>query len=372
MNKKNGGIFIKSDDLKTIDSILKIIPSAVAIFDKNMKYISVSDKWYDETKMKPDVEIIGKFHYEIVPDIPLKWKLLHQRCLNGEHLKSDEDIFYRKDGTIEWLKWEIIPWYDSFGVGGIVMFIEHITKSKEIENKLKNTIQKLKVFNVELHRFCHIYAHDMKEPVRTIYNFVEALDASIKNKSKDIQKFMEYIKHSSIYLNKLISDILTYLEVNVIPVNIKHIKLNDVLKSVSIILQEDLEKNKASIIYGNLPELYGDKDLLCQLFQNIISNAIKYNESENPYIQISAKDIGKHWIITLSDNGIGIESKYYKSIFEAFTRLHSKSEYSGSGLGLSHSKKIVEIHKGRIWVRSQKGVGSQFHVLLPKLGPEYF
>jgi len=363
---RNTNIFLKPEDFKIIDVIFKIIPSAVAIFDKNMKYISVSNKWYEETKMNPEVDLIGKFHYEVVPDIPLKWKLLHQRCLNGEHLKCAEDIFYRKDGSIEWVKWEITPWYDSSGVGGIVMFIEHLTERKEIENKLKNTIQKLKIFNVELHRFCHIYAHDMKEPVRTIHNFVEALDVTIKNKSYDVNKFMGYIKHSSIYLNKLISDILTYLEINVIPVNMKSINLNDVINSVSIILKEELEKNNASIFCGNLPEIYGDKDLLCQLFQNIISNAIKYNESKNPYVQISAKDIGKHWIITLSDNGIGIESKYYKSIFDPFARLHSKTEYSGSGLGLSHSKKIVEIHKGKIWVRSKEGIGSQFHVLLPK------
>lgn len=358
-------LIIHHDEMNRFHYLVKMLPAAVAIFDTDMRYIAVSDRWYTETKIDPQEDLIGKIHYDVVPDIPLKWKLLHQRCLNGEHLKCDEDIFYRKDGQIEWLKWEITPWYTSGTIGGIFMFVEHLTDRKKVEDKMREMIKELKNYNTALKSFAHICAHDMKEPLRTIYSFIKEIEEKIGQK-EEIAEHMHHIKSSAVYLNTLIKDILAYAEMDISPLNIKEVNLENVIRDVTTFLHKEIEEKKLSVSYDPLPTLYADEGLLCQLFQNLIGNSIKYNKSENPRVHITGLELKKSWIVSLEDNGIGIEPKYFKSIFEPFVRLHGKSEYPGSGLGLSRCKKIIESHRGRIWVRSDLHKGSKFSFLIPK------
>ncbi len=280
-------------------------------------------------------------------------------------MKCDEDIFPRKDGHKEWLKWEIAPLYINNKIGGMFMFLEHLTDRKTTENKMKEMIGELNRSNSALKRFSHICAHDMREPIRTIYSYIELMEEKVSDK-KEVLEYMKYIKKSALYINNLIKDLLYYAEMDVYSLNFKHLKLEEIITNILAVLHKEIEEKKIVVSYDKLSIIYGDEVLLNQLIQNLISNSIKYNKTKNPVIHIRARELKNAWIISLEDNGIGIEPQYFKTIFEPFERLHNKSEYEGSGLGLSQCKKIIESHKGKIWVRSELGKGSTFYFMIPK------
>lgn len=361
----SSSLIIYQDEENQLYQLIKMLPAAIAMFDLRMRYLAVSDQWYTETKISQKKDIIGQSHYDVVPDIPLKWKLLHRRCLKGEHLKCDEDIFYRKDRHIEWLKWEITPWYMNNNIGGIFMFIEHLTDRKNTENKMKGMIKELKRYNSALKRFAHICAHDMREPIRTIYSYIEFIEEKV-GKEEEVQEYMKHIKTSAIYINNLIKDMLCYAEMDILSLNFEYLNLEKIVKNVVTMLYKEIKEKKVVVSYDTLPIIYGDEVLFNQLIQNLISNSIKYNKAENPVIHMRGRELKKSWIISLEDNGIGIEPQYFKTIFEPFERLHNKSEYGGSGLGLSQCKKIIESHKGKIWVRSEINKGTKFYFIIPK------
>ena len=149
-NLSNNTLIINEEEENVLKIFIKRIPAAIAIFDKNLNYIITSDRWAEETNAQIK-DVIGKNHYEVVNDIPLKWKKIHERCLNGEHLKCEEDSFKRSDGSIEWLRWEILPWYkNENNIGGIILFVEHITKRKILEKKMLGMIKALNKSNIEL------------------------------------------------------------------------------------------------------------------------------------------------------------------------------------------------------------------------------
>ena len=142
------------------------------------------------------------------------------------------------------------------------------------------------------------------------------------------------------------------------------IDCEEVLEQVILNLTTSIEKRGAKISYKNLPTVNVDHTQLIHLFQNLIGNAIKFHGEKSPLIHISAKNKENKWIFSVKDNGIGIDPKYFDRIFQIFQRLHTREEYSGSGIGLAICKKIVERHGGQIWVESEVGKGSTFYFTL--------
>jgi chemotaxis family two-component system sensor kinase Cph1 len=141
--------------------------------------------------------------------------------------------------------------------------------------------------------------------------------------------------------------------------------LNDVLSEVRSNLQMAIAESGANIVSDRLPQLYADKTQMVQVFQNLITNAIKFNKSLNPEIAISAKRNEHDWVVNVRDNGIGIDPRYFERIFMIFQRLHTRIQYKGTGIGLAICKKIVEHHGGRIWVESTAGQGADFYFSIP-------
>ena len=245
-----------------------------------------------------------------------------------------------------------------------------ITERKKSEDELKAMVKKLERSNDELQRFAYVASHDLQEPLRTISSFTQLLERRYKKQlDHDADEFMGYVVEASQRMQRMILDLLEYSRVSTKSEEFKLVNSEIILNRVIDGLKNLIEETNAKITHDPLPAVMADENQLYRVFQNIIANAIKFRkENETPEIHISAS-INKNnneYIFSFSDNGIGIEPQYFDRIFTIFQRLHTVEEYTGSGIGLSISKKIIECHGGQMWVESELGKGSIFYFTLPK------
>jgi len=252
--------------------------------------------------------------------------------------------------------------------------IQDITDIKKAEESQKMLIEELKRSNKELQQFAYVASHDLQEPLRTVTSFAQLIERRYKDKlDSDADDFIEYIVDASKRMQILINDLLDYSRVSTRGKDLKITDTEEVLKNVLSNLNASIRENKAQITHDRLPEVYADSGQLSQLFQNLIGNAIKFKNAEtHPKIHLSAKEDKESdsYVFSVSDNGIGIEDEYLQRIFTIFQRLHTREEYSGTGIGLAVAKKIVERHGGQIWVESEYGKGSTFFFTLSHQKPK--
>jgi light-regulated signal transduction histidine kinase (bacteriophytochrome) len=253
----------------------------------------------------------------------------------------------------------------------VVVHFTDFTEVKHLQQQLERKIEELERSNQRLEEFVHAASHDLKEPIRKIKVFTTVLKNQIADRLKEneLQTF-ERIEKASHRMELLIEDVLRYSHVSQQPAEKEDVDINEVIKQVQEDLDLDIRQKQAVIKTGALPVVKGYKRQLNQLFQNLISNAIKYRHEDRPIeIEITAGQSnepgGIFHLIQITDNGIGFEQQYADKIFQMFTRLHGKSEYSGSGVGLSIVKKVIENHNGIIRAESTPGQGSTFKVLIP-------
>jgi len=245
-------------------------------------------------------------------------------------------------------------------VGIVVSFLsEHIPK-REIE--FNEIMEDLRRSNEDLQQFAYVASHDLQEPLRAIVSFSQLLEDKYKDKiDKDGKEFIHFITDGAKKMNILIKDLLSYSRITTQAKPSKVTNLENILKDALFNLQESIKESEAVITYDKMPILKVDKTQFIQLFQNMLSNGIKFRRREPPRIHIGVKKINDEWLFTVKDNGIGIESKYFSKIFNIFYRLHTKEEYPGTGIGLPICKKIVQRYGGNIWVKSEFGKGSTFY-----------
>jgi PAS domain S-box-containing protein len=247
-------------------------------------------------------------------------------------------------------------------------------RTKELADaieSLNQTNRELKRSNANLEEFAHAASHDLKEPVRKILFFAQRLKEQLKDQLTETESFsFSRIENATKRMGNLIDDLLLYSHVSQRPHEKESIDLNVKMKNVLEDLELDIQEKNAKVQVGRLPNIMGYRRQLQQLFQNLISNSLKYSKAgEVPEIDISAANAEEnqklYHVINIKDNGIGFEQQYENKIFQMFTRLHGKQEYSGTGVGLSIAKKVVENHNGFIRVESKVGEGSVFRVYLP-------
>ncbi|MDZ4678551.1 MAG: ATP-binding protein [Oligoflexia bacterium] len=220
--------------------------------------------------------------------------------------------------------------------------------------------------NRELEQFAYVASHDLQEPLRMVSSYVQLLERRYGDKlDKDAKDFIGFAVEGAQRMQQLVSDLLTFSRVTSRPSDPDTVDFNEILSKVKRNLSVTIEETGAKIILGDLPILRGDSTQYLQLFQNLVANALKFRSSDNPIIKISANKDGDFWTFSVSDNGMGIEPQHSNRIFEIFKRLHTRTQYPGSGIGLAICKKIVEGHAGKIWVESTIGKGATFHFTLP-------
>jgi light-regulated signal transduction histidine kinase (bacteriophytochrome) len=184
---------------------------------------------------------------------------------------------------------------------------------------------------------------------------------------EDANDFINYAVDGATRMQNLISDLLIFSRVGTRGKPFKNTDMSVVLEGVIATFRQLIKETNVTLTYNPLPMIFADESQMIQLLQNLISNAIKFHkEEESPVVHISAKLQKNQWIFSVRDNGIGINSQYFDRIFIIFQRLHKKDEFDGTGIGLAICKKIIEHHKGKIWVESEVGKGSTFYFSIPK------
>lgn len=244
------------------------------------------------------------------------------------------------------------------------------TERKRAEDEIKRYTAELKRSNKELQQFAYIASHDLQEPLRMISSYLQLIERRYKGKlDKDADEFINFAVDGAERLQNMINGLLAYSRVETKGKPIQKTDCETVIKETLSNLKVAIEESGAKITYDSLPTLMADSSQLVQVFQNLISNAIKFRSNETPRIHISAKLRENEWLFCVQDNGIGIDPKYNDRLFIVFKRLHGR-EYPGTGIGLAVCKRIVERHGGKIWVESQIGKGSSFYFTIPSRGGE--
>ncbi len=325
---------------------------------------------------RPSARITGQYLTSFV-DKPDNLMELIRASANGP-VKKELNLNF--DG-------KIIPVYASLTdlnpnipvVGVIITDLSERRKHEEdllsYQQRLEIKIAELNATNVNLEQFIHVISHDLKEPLRKILMYTTHLFEEKSHMFGERERNnLNVINSSAHRLDSLVDDLVKYSFIARKEV-LKKVDLNKVIKEVLDDLELVLGENDAEISYANLPVIFGSKVQLRQLFSNLISNAVKYRKADVPpkvlfsHEIVSDVDImdpqKKFYQIKISDNGIGMDNKYIGRIFTIFQRLHQRNEYSGNGIGLAISKKIMENHDGHIFAESEPGVGSTFKILFP-------
>lgn len=251
---------------------------------------------------------------------------------------------------------------------------QNITRRKEDEallielnKQLKQRADELAASNVELERFAYIASHDMQEPLRMITSFLQLFRKKYQDQiDETAEQYLHFVMDGADRMKRLITDLLEYSRIGSNKGVAESIDTAALLKEVQEVFVNRIAECEATIVCNNLPVIRGNKTQLFQLFQNLVGNALKYIGKEKPLVIVTGSEEENHFLFSIQDNGIGIKPMFFEKIFVLFQRLHHKHQYSGTGIGLSVCKKIVEKHGGKIWVTSEPDKGSTFYFTISK------
>ncbi|HEX6803945.1 MAG TPA: ATP-binding protein [Terriglobales bacterium] len=241
---------------------------------------------------------------------------------------------------------------------------------KQLREDNRRSHEELARSNRDLEQFAYVASHDLQEPLRMIAAYTELLGERYRGQlDANADKYISYAVDGAKRMQALIEAILSFSRVGREGLQLQNSDCNLLVEIARKNLAAAIAESGASISHDRLPVVVADPQLLAQVFQNLIGNALKFRGQAPPRIRLAARKQNQEWSFSVADNGIGIAPEHGQTIFAIFKRLHTHAEYPGSGIGLSICKKIIEQHGGRIWVESEPGKGSTFHFVLPCLAP---
>lgn len=269
-----------------------------------------------------------------------------------------------------WLDTQWVALRDASGkIRGALGVARDISEVRQAGLALAQKADELERSNHELERFAYVASHDLQEPLRMVTSYLQLLERRYKDKlDGDALEFIAYAVDGSNRMKALINDLLAYSRIGTRGRNFAPTDCEAVLANVLQNLRVAIAESGAIITHTPLPTLLADPGQLEQLLQNLIGNAIKFHGPRVPEVRLDVQKQGAYWLFSVADNGIGIEQQYFERIFIIFQRLHTREEFSGTGIGLAISKRIVERHGGRIWIESQPGLGTTFYFTIPASG----
>ena len=269
-------------------------------------------------------------------------------------------------------------WFDIMSTkmeDGVLVTLTELTTLKKLQIDLEILVNELKKSNASLQEFAYVASHDLQEPLRKIQVFAERLKHDVGDDlSEENKKVFERMVAATERMSQLIKDLLSYSQLTIKPSAFKSIDLKELIQQVLSDLEATITEKDGTVLVSELPEVKGDNVQLRQLFQNLISNSLKYSKEEiSPVVSITYERVNKEinglsvafYMIEISDNGIGFEQQYVERIFKVFQRLHGRSEYPGTGIGLAIVQKVVENHNGYIEAKGEPDEGAIFKIYLP-------
>jgi PAS domain S-box-containing protein len=281
-----------------------------------------------------------------------------------------EDWRVRKDGTQFWANYATTPVYNTVGeLQGFAYITRDLTERKQAETDLRKAFEELSRSNLDLEQFAYVASHDLQEPLRAVAGCVQVLKKRYQGQLDG--RADELIAHAVDGVSRmqtLIDDLLSYSRVGSRGKAIEPCNCNAILIQALANLETAIAETGAVVTHDQLPVVKADAAQLTQLFQNLVGNAVKFRGQQPPRIHVAVLRDEGHWVFSVKDNGIGIQPEYFERIFVIFQRLHTRTEYPGTGIGLAICKKIVERHGGRIFVESEPGQGSNFSFTIPAQG----
>ncbi len=371
-----------AEEHNLLRSVMDAMPEQVFVTDRDGHFIidNISHRRFVGAKLSSEIE--GKTAADFFPA-----SIAHEMGKdNGVIMKSglpvlnQEDLVVRADGQVVWMATTKVPLLDVEGVCiGIVCVSSDISIRKEAEERLRLAAEQLRRSNLELLEFASVASHDLQEPLRKIQAFGDRLkvkcSAELGENGRD---YLERMQDAARRMQILLHDLLTLSRVTSKAQPFESVDLHKIVKDVVSDLEVRIEQTGALVEIGRLPVIEADPAQMRQLLQNLISNALKFHRPDTkPEVIISAKVLDNADSLTGSmpgaelcqlqvrDNGIGFDEQYLERIFQVFQRLHSRSEYEGTGIGLAVCRKITDRHRGTISAKSAVGEGATFIVTLP-------
>lgn len=335
------------------------------IVDLNEQFAQIAGRSQEALRHSSWMQIT---HPDDVEPDQKNMQLLNERRIPGFTMAKR---YLKPDGSIVWVQMSVAP-VDTGDPSRPrhLRMIEDITDRKKSELMLQDLNQmlekramELEYSNSELERFAFVASHDLQEPLRMVSSFLQLLEKKYKdNLDETASRYIQFAVDGAYRMKRLILDLLEYSRVGTNNDLAADTDMNIVMEEVLGNLKVKLEELQGVVHYEHLPVLPNTRRTqLVQLMQNLIGNSLKYHSERPPEIIVSAREEADSWVFVIKDNGIGFDMKFAEKIFVIFQRLHNNSEYSGTGIGLSICKKIIERYGGRIWVESLPGVGSTFY-----------
>ena len=348
-------------------------PVLIWLADANGRYTFFNQTWLQFTGRSSEEELGLGWMSQIHPED-------FQSCVQQYLLAVETSVPFRLlyrlrrvDGEYRWLLNTGVPSKTPCGtVAGYIGSCIDISDRKQLEEQLKKRAKQLEQSNTELEQFAYVASHDLQEPLRTTASYTQLLAKRYQGKlDAKADKYINYVVDGVHRMQTLIEDLLKYSRVSTRGQEFQRVNCQEIFERAISNFKIAIRKADATVSLDptceSLPPVMGDETQLLQLFQNLISNAIKYRRTYvKPIVQVAAQRQDDGWLFSVQDNGIGIEEQHRDRIFLIFQRLHTREEYSGTGIGLAVCHKIVERHQGRIWVESQLGQGSTFYFTIPE------
>lgn len=349
-----------------VDNILESMSDIIIITDNDLKIKYTNDTFerfgiYRKDILNQSLISFAKTYREISKE---ELNLI-ERLKKGE--QKEQTLTFKVNGQNFHLLMTVSLVYNQQNTPvGYLFALTDLTETVEARNQLKDYSEQLEQSNKELERFAYVASHDMKSPLRNIISFLSLIERKLKNNpDKDIHEFINFASSNARYMHTLVQDILEFSKISKVHEQNDIVNLNDMLPEVINNLLEYINENNATINFEDLPTIKVNKVQIKQLFQNLIENGVKYNENENPTINIRMSKSKNVLKITFEDNGIGVSENFHEQIFDMFKRLHNNTVYQGTGIGLAICKKIMELHNGDIKISSNENHGSTFTLEFP-------
>jgi PAS domain S-box-containing protein len=300
-----------------------------------------------------------KFVYEIKNEVLAP-------VLMGQVIDNYDCVIYTKQGNKIPVLISADPIIEEKSVRGVLIVARSIADIKKAEAELRQKNKELERSNAELETFAFVASHDMKEPLRMVSNYTQLIAKRYKHLlDSEGKEFIDFAVEGVHRMQHLINDLLSYSSIGKDDIKMESLNSSDILAEAKKNLNLKIIETGAKIIIGPMPVIFGVRYQLVQLFQNLIENGIKYTKDKLPIIEVNAMKRENEWIFSVRDNGIGIDPAYKDKVFVLFQRLHDRSKFSGSGIGLTVCKKIIELHGGKIWLDSVFGQGTTFFFSIP-------